>query len=193
MGAVHGEYSFRQTSRILATFPSLLELPSLVASCIPMGDPSEVRWSRWNANCRVMPKIDILSENFATKTNADGRFRLPPVIGKYKVWVTPGASSYDRVEPTFLTADARPPLIAPKLVVLDGTDMQRELDFQAGPLLTVRGTIRWPNGDPAAGVDVTVGTIMKGTTSGIDLGHTPQRQTVVDTRYGCLSRYATSM
>ncbi|MHC4400074.1 MAG: M56 family metallopeptidase [Planctomycetota bacterium] len=111
------------------------------------------------------------SPNLATKTSTDGRFRLSPVVGKYKIWVTSGAATDDRIHERYLYSDRSPPLIAPQLIVLDGKEMQHEVNFRARSTLTVRGTIRWPDGKPVPHIGITTGTIMEGARGGITLGH----------------------
>lgn len=112
------------------------------------------------------------SLRFAAKTNAKGRYFFPPVLGKHKVWVTRGGLTHDRVTENYLIADTAPPLIAPQLVELDGSERHHELNFRAGPTLTARGTIRWANGEQARNVYITFGTIMEGARGGVTLGIT---------------------
>ncbi len=107
---------------------------------------------------------------FATKSDEKGRYRFPPVIGTFKLWVTHGSLTYDRIEDRYLRASAPPPFIAPRLVEVDGEAMQQEVELQAGPTLRVQGTIRWADGTPVPNASVTVGTILEGTRRGINLG-----------------------
>ena len=88
----------------------------------------------------------------AAKTDADGRFTLPPLLGEFRIWVP--AST----EPWFSEARQHSP--SPRLAVLpqehafDGTQEQMELELRALPQLQVGGRVTERDGSPARHVVV---------------------------------------
>jgi beta-lactamase regulating signal transducer with metallopeptidase domain/peroxiredoxin len=85
----------------------------------------------------------------ATKTDARGEYRLPPLRGKFRVHLANSAPTSDRIVDEELRSDNKPPPLAPISVTLSGESGEQQLNIQAGPTLTVQGVIRWADGRPA--------------------------------------------
>lgn len=64
----------------------------------------------------------------AVKTDEAGRFTLPPMLGKCKVWVTDNAPDYSR---QFMVTGTKPPAIRPQTVELNGKAATKEVNFRA--------------------------------------------------------------
>ena len=98
----------------------------------------------------------------AVRTVMGGRFELPPFAGPCTIAVVTHGRSKN-AESVFddLEADDQPPAIMPRGIDLDGRREHLEITLQAGPTVLVSGTVRWPDGRPAADVEVQ-STIMAG-------------------------------
>jgi hypothetical protein len=107
----------------------------------------------------------------AVKTDAEGRYRLPPLLGDYKVFLAQAERTDERLEDNFVVAAEPPPLVVPAKVTLV-PEQSQTLDFRAGPTLTVRGHVRWPDGRPAVGAEVRASYLPQSFGTGIDLGDT---------------------
>ncbi len=103
----------------------------------------------------------------AVKTDDDGRFRLPPVRGSYKVFVTSGAGDYSRR--CYLRGAPAPPIL-PQRIELGGADETREVVLREAGSVTVRGTVRWADGSPVPGVDIRARMLPGSWKSGVELG-----------------------
>jgi len=88
----------------------------------------------------------------AVKTGPDGRFTLPPLRGKFRIWAP--AST----DPWFSEAKQHSP--SPRLAVLpqehtfDGTQEPVELEIRASPRIRVGGRVTERDGSPARNVGV---------------------------------------
>jgi hypothetical protein len=89
----------------------------------------------------------------ATRTDAKGNYKLQPLLGVYKLYLTQGEETDNRIDSRFVVADAPPPLVAPTRIEVFAFD-QLTKDFIAGPTAKVHGTIRWPDGRPAEHCEV---------------------------------------
>lgn len=85
----------------------------------------------------------------ATKTNARGEYRLAPLRGEFKIHLAESASTSDRIDGSDFESDNKPPPFVPLHVTLNGEANEQQVDLKAGPVLTVRGTVRWADGRPA--------------------------------------------
>ncbi len=91
----------------------------------------------------------------AVKTNAQGEYRLPPLLGRFKLHLADTASTSDRIDDNELKSDSKPPPVAPIQITLNGESREQQFLIQAGPTLMVRGTIRWADGRPARNCEVS--------------------------------------
>jgi protocatechuate 3,4-dioxygenase beta subunit len=89
----------------------------------------------------------------ATRTDANGNYKLQPLFGKYKLYLTQAEETDNSIDPRFVVADAPPPVVAPMRVEVFAFDPQTK-DFFAGPPAKVHGTIRWEDGSPVEHVEV---------------------------------------
>jgi beta-lactamase regulating signal transducer with metallopeptidase domain/uncharacterized GH25 family protein len=107
----------------------------------------------------------------ATRTDAKGRYNLQPLAGLYKVFLTQAEKTDNRLEHRFVVADEPPPLVVPVRLVLSGHETQT-LDFHAGPTLSVRGAIHWPDGRPVPNCKIQASYMPPGNGTGIWLAQT---------------------
>jgi hypothetical protein len=63
---------------------------------------------------------------------------------------------------------------------LKGIDKTEEIEFREAVSVTVRGSIRWPDGAPVPGVEITPSLLPRGWQSGINL---PTARTDAEGRY----------
>ncbi len=120
--------------------------------------------SQLNRNGKLTPSTSV-------KTEMDGKFEFPPFLGPCTVSV--GASGWSQNgESNFIDvfADQKPPIIMPIGVDLDGSKEEVEITLRAAPVVTVSGSIRWPDRSPAGGVKVQ-GVVMSGG-QGVELDQT---------------------
>ncbi|MFK7768907.1 MAG: M56 family metallopeptidase [Mariniblastus sp.] len=102
-----------------------------------------------------------LKPSSAVKTAMDGSFRLPPHRELSVVMVAASWRAHDAPDGFVnIFSDQKPPIIAPQEVELDG-NKEYELILRAKKPILVSGTVRWPNGKPAKGVQLTA-SIMAG-------------------------------
>jgi beta-lactamase regulating signal transducer with metallopeptidase domain len=111
--------------------------------------------------------------SIATKTDGDGRYKLPPLAGIYKMYLSQAVESDDRVLGRFIVANGPVPLAAPMKVAVSGREPQT-VDFRAGPGVTVSGTVRWADGRPVADCEAKASYLPPDFGSGIwiDMAHT---------------------
>ena len=106
--------------------------------------------------------------NLATLTDANGRYQFPHLTGDFRIFLTRAARDQRQLDPEFAVSDHNPPLVVPQAITIQqGKD--QTLDFVEPPLVTVQGTIRWPNGDPAPGVEVRTYYLPENFKTGIDI------------------------
>ncbi len=90
----------------------------------------------------------------AVKSDSNGRFRLPPHLGKAVVCVVATAcprNSFDQSES--IHSDRSPPIVSPVPVELVGSQAELEITLKAGPTTKISGTVRWSDNTPAEGVE----------------------------------------
>jgi hypothetical protein len=102
----------------------------------------------------------------AAKTDGNGSFRLPPLRGTFRVWVTNDATDYPRQ----LTGVAPPPIL-PQRIEFNGEDKTREIIFREAGSVTVRGTVRWTNGTGVPDIEIRSAMSADGWQSGVNLAH----------------------
>jgi beta-lactamase regulating signal transducer with metallopeptidase domain len=116
-------------------------------------------------------KTVTFASRVATRTDASGNYRVQPLFGLYKVFLSQAEKTDNRLEHPFVVADEPPPLVVPVRVALSRHEAQT-VDFHAGPTLTVRGTMKWPDGRPVARSRVQASYMPPGNGTGIWLGQT---------------------
>ena len=99
------------------------------------------------------------SFDFAAKTDSQGKYRLPPAIGRCHLSIQ--GSGTDRDTLKNLIADNKPPIISPQLVDLDGSEQDREIKFEQQQLVAIRGTVYWHDGSPVANATAIAGVILE--------------------------------
>jgi hypothetical protein len=102
----------------------------------------------------------------AVKTDENGSFRLPPLRGTYRVWVTNDAPDYSR---QLTVSGVTPPPILPQRIELSGEDKTREVLFREAGSVTVRGTVRWPDGAGVPDIEIKAAMLPPGWKSGANL------------------------
>ena len=119
--------------------------------------------SQLHRNGRLLPHA-------AVKTEMDGWFQFPPLRGPSTVCVVNESRSHD-ANSNFLNlwADQKPPIVLPKSIDLDGSVESLELTLQECETVTVSGTVRWPDGTGASGLELR-GSVMAGG-QGVVLDH----------------------
>jgi hypothetical protein len=118
----------------------------------------------------TLPNTGFAAE-LAVKTDAQGRYQLPPIDGIYKVYLSQAEETNDRLGDNFVVGDVPPPPVSPAKVAVSG-HQEVTLDFHAGPTLTVRGAVRWPDGKPVADCQVQASFLPDGFGTGIWLDDT---------------------
>lgn len=89
------------------------------------------------------------SMNIAVKTDANGRYQLPPFDGAYRVFLGQSERNNNSDGDQFVVGDQSPPLVVPQLVTLKAGDNQI-LNFVEQPKITVSGRVSWSNGEPVS-------------------------------------------
>lgn len=105
----------------------------------------------------------------AVKTDEKGLFTLPPVRGRYRIWVTGSAPDRSRQG---TVRGVSPPPIVPQTLELDGTDKSREIVLREEGSVTIRGTVRTSEGAPVPNFEVQANMTPVGREIGYDLGST---------------------
>ncbi len=95
-----------------------------------------------------------IAVQYATKTDGEGHYRLPPATGGYKVYLSMAERTSDRPARSFIVGDREPPAVIPQWHVLSGKEATKQADFTGTETVELGGTIRWRDGSPAAGVEV---------------------------------------
>ncbi|MGD9636241.1 MAG: M56 family metallopeptidase [Pirellulales bacterium] len=106
------------------------------------------------------------SVHLAVKTDAGGRYQLPPIDGIYRVYLSKSEETDDRIRDRFVVADGPLPIVSPVRVAVSG-HQDAQVDFRTGSTLTVRGTVRWPDGKPVANCQVQASFMPPGFGGGI--------------------------
>ena len=102
----------------------------------------------------------------AVKTDDNGNFRLPPLRGTYQVRVTNDAPDYSR---QLTVSGVAPPPILPQRIDFNGEDKTREVIFREAGSVTVRGTVRWPDGSGVPDIEIKAAMLPPGWKSGANL------------------------
>ncbi len=102
----------------------------------------------------------------AIKTDESGSFRLPPIRGTYRVWVTNDAADYSR---KLIVSGVAPPPILPQRIDFNGEDKTREVIFREAGSVTVRGTVRWADGSGVPDIKIRAAMLPPGWKSGNNL------------------------
>lgn len=106
----------------------------------------------------------------AVKTGMDGRFQFPPHRGPCTIAVVNESRSHDTDSNLVnLFANQKPPVVLPIAVDLDGSTETLSVTLRESETVSVSGTVRWPDGRGAVGLEVT-GSVMAGGV-GIVLNH----------------------
>jgi hypothetical protein len=103
----------------------------------------------------------------AVKTDENGTFTLPPVRGRYRVWVTNNAPDYSRQT---RVNGIEPPPILPQTLVLSGADESQKIVLREAGSATIRGTVRRADGSPVPGFVVQAHLAPAGKEIGYELG-----------------------
>jgi hypothetical protein len=109
---------------------------------------------------------------FAAKTNRAGEFRLPPMAGACKIWVTKTIYPSNQLHRDAWQTAVIPPPIAPRIIQLDPNVAEQSVELRGSPTLHFAGTVRWPDGTPVSGVEVIAGVMLEDGGSGINLSET---------------------
>ena len=104
----------------------------------------------------------VFSVEFATKTDEQGNYRLPPVFGPYRVFLTQATQTDNQLEGTYVVSKKEPPPIVPHFIQLDGKQSTQQHDIKAGPTLKLSGTAKWEDGRAASGLQVRVSYGLRG-------------------------------
>lgn len=107
----------------------------------------------------------------AAKTDADGKYKLQPLRGAYKVYLSAAEETDNRLEQRFVVADGLPPLVVPARLDLAPGAVQT-LDIQSGKTLKVTGAVRWADGRPVPGVEAKASYMPEGNGTGIWIART---------------------
>lgn len=102
----------------------------------------------------------------AAKTDREGRYRLPPLVGEHRLFVT-GAAMSDLAEPgAILRSEGEPPPVPPAWLTLPAG---APVDLRATSWARVEGAIRDDRGRPAPGVSVKATAMPEGNGVGLEL------------------------
>ena len=88
------------------------------------------------------------------KTNANGEYQLKPQMGKIRVSLS--SQVFNRSSQTLSASERKPPVVVPLLVDLAASGLTRTIDLTEAKTVQASGAIRWPDGSPAAGINVNV-------------------------------------
>jgi beta-lactamase regulating signal transducer with metallopeptidase domain/uncharacterized GH25 family protein len=102
----------------------------------------------------------------AVKTDENGSFRLPPLRGTYRVRVTNDAPDYSRQR---TVSGVAPPPILPQRIDFNDEDKTREIILREAGSVTVRGTVRWPDGSGVPDIEIKSAPLPPGWKSGANL------------------------
>ncbi|HUE13411.1 MAG TPA: M56 family metallopeptidase [Planctomycetaceae bacterium] len=102
----------------------------------------------------------------AVKTDENGSFRLPPLRGTYRVWVTNDAPDYSR---QLTVSGVAPPPILPQRIDFNGEGKTREVIFREAGSATLRGTVRWADGSGVPDIEIRSQMMPPGWKSGANL------------------------
>lgn len=100
-----------------------------------------------------LPSI-AFTAHFARVTDREGHFELPPATGQCSVYLTDSAFASDRLNNNRVKGK-QPPHVNPLKLELNGQSQTKEIVLrELTATQKVSGTIKWDNGQPAAGVEV---------------------------------------
>lgn len=105
----------------------------------------------------------------AARTDAKGKFRLPPIAGEYRLYLT--SASKHMVEGGSYESPQRSRLSLPVQLKIDAGNRQN-LILRESETAVVSGTVSWDNGEPAGGSMVRIAQMPKGNGSGFSLAQT---------------------
>ncbi len=93
----------------------------------------------------------------SVKTDAQGRFRLPPHLGKSAICVVERCNQERGLPAIFvpICSEVSPPVVVPAIVELDGTKPELHIDLKEASTIKISGAVHWENGQPAMGVMAT--------------------------------------
>lgn len=110
-------------------------------------------WNGSNASFEYRPQ---LSRN--CKTDVNGEFKLEPQHGKIRVSLRP--SVYDPRSRIKTASDRIPPAIVPLQIDLAKFDEDAVISLQEANNVRASGSVHWPDGSPAIGVEAKVGLMI---------------------------------
>jgi len=102
----------------------------------------------------------------AVRTDQDGRYRLPPLTGEYRVFVTEASTSMD--ESTTYESKSPIPIVLPQVETIGPTG-KREIDFRGSDPVTIEGTVTWDDSKPVVGSTVTATRMPAGNGAGLKI------------------------
>jgi formylglycine-generating enzyme required for sulfatase activity len=98
----------------------------------------------------------VATLRLATKTNEEGRFRMPPLHGEFACFVANASLSDELPNRASLFAARTAPPVVPIRVSLDGQARQQEIKLRESRTVLLSGTVRYEDDRPAAGVRIRV-------------------------------------
>lgn len=104
----------------------------------------------------------------AARTGRDGRFRLPPLAGEYRVFVTEASTSMSVDQSTALESKSPIPNVPPRTETLMPPAM-RTIEFKGTDAVTIEGRITWDNSEPAIGSVIAATMMPAGNGAGLQL------------------------
>lgn len=105
----------------------------------------------------------------AVRTDQDGRYRLPPLVGEYRVFVTEASTSMD--ESVTFESKSPIPTVLPQVETIE-PGRNREIDFHGSDPVTIEGTVTWDDSKPVVGSTVTATRMPAGNGVGLKIAET---------------------
>ncbi len=93
---------------------------------------------------------------FATLTDEQGRFRLPPAHGEFKCYLAQASMSNERFTDESVFAHRAAPPVVPVAVSLDGTSRQKEVRLRECRTVQLGGVVRLEDGRAVEGCPIDV-------------------------------------
>ena len=103
---------------------------------------------------------DLLGIEIYRVTDGEGRFHFPPLLGDFVVTLMKRGEVFSTGSPEYKSAIDPPPIV-PVSIHVD-TPGEKLLTLIEAPTATIRGTVRWQDGRPAAGVRSRAGAVARG-------------------------------